>query len=248
MLISSRHVLVSVLTTTLWALALVGCGGGGGGGGRGGNAYATFGLSFYDVGYPNTPLTCDEVAGYDVAVFLNGSQTDSGGIACSGNQTYVTLTTDYVPSGSYTVDFYLYGNQTVYGNTSTIIGSSRLDNVRFLSGYTDFSSTPTPVWVQTVVADWTIVNSANRTVTCAAGETVQIEFAKARSDNWIATRLPCSAGSGASFPIPLDYTSVDWGLYLMSGTATEDGIESSQSLPVQDNYDVDLGMQTFVVP
>jgi hypothetical protein len=242
---SSRKVHLAVFTASLSALALVGCGSG-----HGGSASARFSLAIYDVGYPNTPLTCDEVAGADVAVFLNGSQTDFGDVVCTNTASYpyLTLTTEYVPSGTYTVDFYLYGNSTVYGNTSTIIGSSRLDNVRLLAGDTDFSATETPIWVQTVVVDWTILNTANRTVTCAAGETVQLEFAQHNTNKWIVTRFPCSANPGASFPIPLDYTSLDWSLYLMSGGNDEDGIDSSQPVGVQDNYDVNLGTQTFYVP
>lgn len=247
MFIGSRQVPTAVFAATLSALALAGCGGGGG---HASNAQASFLLGIFDVSDVNqtTPLLCSEVAGTDFAAFLNGSQVDDGAVTCVGSSAYFQLTTDLVPAGNYTVDLYLYGNPTVYGNSNTIIGSSRIDNVAFAPGFTDYTSAVEPVWTESFDVAWNLVDSSSRIVSCTAGETVQLEFAKPGSSASVVSSFDCNAMAGTSFPIPIDYTSAQWGLFLMNGATTEDALQSTQPVAVPDGADVNLGTQTFVVP
>jgi hypothetical protein len=248
MLIGSRN--SRSLPAMLAVLALVGCGGGGGGG-HGGSASAYFSLGIYDVidTAQARPLTCDEVAGGQLFIALTGRDgyqyMDGAPANCSpGSEYYFEASTPTVPAGDYIVDFYLYGNPSVYGNNSSAIGSSRMAGTLYLApGVTDYRSTttlPEPIWTESFFFDWALRTG------CRPGELVEFAFARPNSDFWIFRDFDCTTGSsGTSYPIPLDYTSAKWNLSLLDvADQTLDSI-SGGVVSVPDGADIDLGTLAF---
>src|SRR5450759_3130744 len=92
----------------LCAFALAGCGGGGHS--TGGDGYATFMWSIYDIEDANyaVPLACAEVGASTVVVTLTSSAGSypQDPVSCAAMQ----MSTANVPAGSYTVGFDLYGD------------------------------------------------------------------------------------------------------------------------------------------
>jgi len=252
MLISSRQASIGSCTATLCALALAGCGGGGG---HAASATAYFTLAIYDVADPSqtTALTCDEVAGSQLMIAVTdraGHQyADAAPVNCSpGSQDQFNAATPMVPAGYYTVDFYLYGNPSVYGSPSPAIGSSELTDFYLGPGVTDYTTTisaPEPVWTESFFFAWTFLTS------CRPGETVRFAFAKPNSSGGIIRDFDCTVyspgTSWASYPIPIDYTSAAWNLSFLDTSGQALDSISGGPVPVPDGADIDLGTQAFRV-
>jgi hypothetical protein len=243
------------LFAALAALAPAGCGGGGGphGGTRtppaGSDAYATFAWSIYDVG-DTTALTCDEVAGAQFSISLidsAGNRYDNvAWSACGSNQTDFVATTVQVPAGYYSVEFYLYGNTSVYTGSNVVIGSNRVDNVLLASGFTDFRGTPDAVYTQSFLVAWQLY-SGSLLSDCNPGEVVELQFGRPNSSTLIFSDFACTQRSAYSFPIPLDYTSAQWSMSLLdAGGNMLDGIAGG-IVQVPDGADINLGTQVFYV-
>jgi len=239
----------------LSVIALIGCGGGGGG--RGGshitppassNASAKLSWQIYDVG-DQTPLSCDEVAGYDFSISLidsAGNYYDGAATAtCSPSDRYFQATTFSVPAGTYSVEFYLYGNPSVYTTSEAVIASYRASNVYFAPGYSDFTASPQAVYVESFIVGWALY-SGNRPAACNPGEVVEFEFRQPGSNVWIINDFDCTFQSaGTSFPIPVDYRSAEWNLYLLDSAGQALDSIAGGSVSVPNGADISLPMQTF---
>lgn len=237
-------------------VALVGCGGGGGprGGGHitppgSSDAYAALSWQIYGVS-GDGPLTCDEVAGYDFSISLIdsvGNYYDGAAtVSCSPNETYFQATTFYVPAGYYSVEFYLYGNPSVYTSPNTVIGSYRLDNVRLVPGANNFVGSPQAVYVESFVVGWALYNGS-RVSACNPGEIVEIEFRKPGSNVWIVSDFDCAQYAGTSFPIPVDYRSAEWNVYLLNSAGQELDAIAGGTVSVPEGVNINLGTQSFYV-
>jgi len=251
MLIGSRQSRAgwSVLAA-LSVLAVVGCGGGGGHGGShisppaNSDASATFAWSIYDVADNVTALTCDEVAGSQFSISLidrAGNYYDGAATApCSSDQISFVATTFAVPAGYYTVEFYLYGDPSVYGSSNVVIGSYAVDNIYLQPGFTDYRLSPQAVYTESFVVSWAL--SA-----CNTGELVEFEFRRPGSNTWIISDFTCGQVAGTSFPIPVDYRSAEWNIYLVDGAGqTLDSIAGG-TVSVPDGADINLPTQAFYV-
>lgn len=242
------------LTAAFALLALVGCGSGGHHSGShltppsSSDAYAALSWRIYDFG-DQTPLTCDEVAGAAFSISLidsAGNYYDAAATAgCSPSDTYFQATTFSVPAGIYSVEFYLYGNPSVYGASDTVIGSYRLDGVRLYSGPNDFAGSPQAVYVESFVVGWAL-SSGGYAAGCNPGETVELQFRRPGGSVWITSDFDCAQLAGTSFPIPVDYRAAEWNLYLLS-SAGQTLSTAGGTASVPDGADVHLGTQAFYV-
>jgi hypothetical protein len=243
--------------SVLSVLALVGCGGGGGHGGghisppANSDASASFAWGIYDVADNVTALTCDQVAGSQFSISLidrAGNYYDGAGYSlCSSTQDYFNATTFSVPAGYYTVEFYLYGDPSVYAGSNVVIGSYAVDNVYLAPGFTDYRSPPQAVYTESFVVGWTL-SSGGRPALCNPGELVEFEFRKPGTNTWIISDFDCTVQTaGTSFPIPVDFRSAEWNLYLLDSTGqTLDAIPGG-TVSVPNGADINLGTQTFLV-
>jgi hypothetical protein len=245
------------LAAALSLATLVGCGGGGGHGGShimppaSSDAYAALSWQIYDVGGQG-PLTCDEVAGYSFSVSLidsAGNYYDGAATAsCSPNDTSFQATTFYVPAGYYSVEFYLYGNSSVYASSNVVIGSYRLDNVHLIPGANNFVGSPQAVYVESFVVGWTLaLSGSGRPSACNPGEIVEFEFSQPGTNAWIVSDFDCAQYAGTSFPIPVDYRSAQWNLYLLDSAGQQLDAIAGGTVSVPDGVDIKLPTQALYV-
>jgi hypothetical protein len=258
MLNGSRQSQIVSLAATLAALALVGCGGGVDHPHTtaGATASASFSWSIYDIGDRayQTSLLCDHVGASQVVITLLSADTgqtyaNAAVASCSAWQ----ATTYAVPPGYYTVGFDLYGDQQIYGNSSTVLDSFDSDTTVYLGpGMNDFRNSSSTFVTLSFVVDWNLYStSLGRYISCNPGEEVDLVFFRPGSQTEITSTFYCSDLSGFSFPIPIDYQSVQWSMFLVDPTT---GLDTATikggvlSIPTNITADIDLGMQTFQVP
>jgi hypothetical protein len=245
------------LAAALSLVALVGCGSNASHGGghisppTSSDAYASLSWEILDVGGSQVPLTCDSVAGYDFSVSLidsAGNYYDGAAtLACpTDGSTIFQATTFYVPSGYYTIEFYLYGDPTVYGSSNVVIGSYRLTNVHLYPGPNNFAGSPQAVFVESFVVGWAL-SSNGREAACNPGEIVELQFRRPGSNVWIASDFPCEDYAGTSFPIPVDYRSAEWNIYLLSSTNQELDSIAGGTVSVPNGANIQLPTQAFYV-
>ncbi len=235
-------------------LFMVGCGSGGGP--RGGsqvpppgssNAYATLAWQIYGVS-GDGPLTCDEVAGYSFSVsFIDsyGNYYDAATVGCAPNDTFFQANTAYVPAGLYAIEFYLYGNPSVYGTSDTVIGSYRVDGIQMYAGANNFAGSPQAVYVESFVVGWALYNGS-RLSACNPGELVELQF-RASGGVWIISQFACEQYAGTSFPIPVNYTSAEWNIYLLGSSGQELDAIAGGVVAIPEGINVNLGTHSFYV-
>lgn len=255
MLIGSRQSRTGwSLFAVLSMVGLVGCGGGGHRGSHilppsNSNASASFAWGIYDVADNVTALTCGQVAGSQFSISLvdqAGNYYDgAAAAACPSNQNYFEATTFSVPAGTYTVEFYLYGDPSVYASSNVVIGSYALNNVYLAPGFTDYRSTPQAVYTESFIVGWALY-SGTRPAACNPGELVEFEFGRPGTNTWIISDFDCTLQSaGTSFPIPVDYRAAEWNIYLLdSAGQTLDSIAGG-TVSVPNGADINLGTQTL---
>jgi hypothetical protein len=199
-------------------LALFGAGCGGGGSHSipaGGDGYASFAWDIYDIqdtAY-RTRLTCASVGAASVVVTLTNLQTGTvysqDPVSCSGSN--MEMSTAYVPTGSYTVGFDLYGDPTIYGNPPPILDSFDMADssgataaFRILSGLNDFRDSVATFVKRSFVLGWGITYQGAPT-TCAAmyAAGVDLDLAVEGSSTWATSPFNCTTGAGTSYAIPL---------------------------------------------
>jgi hypothetical protein len=237
------------LTGILGLLTLLGCGSSSKNSAAVANAYASFAWDIYDIGDTNYryPLNCDSVGASSVVVTLTDRATgliytqDPVSCASFGKTTYD------VPEGDYTVGFDLYGDPTIYGNTSTLLDSfDAKATFSLYPGSNDFTNNSVGFITQSFVVDWGIYyQNAQTTCSSMSAQFVYLDFVVPSNSKTISSPFSCSAGGGTSYAIPLGNGAASWQLVLAdsSGLAITSIAGGSVSVPA--NNDVDLGLQPF---
>jgi len=232
----------------LVALALAGCGSGHTSGG-GGNAYASLAWGIYDIEDPNytLPLACAEVGATTVVVTLvdaTGTAYPQTAVNCVDGQ----MSTAYVPAGSYTIGFDLYGDPAVYGNSTTLLDSfDATGTFHLLAGANDFRSQFAPFIVQSFMVSWSVYYQ-NALSSCAAvgAAAVDLDFAVTGSTTWISRSFDCATGQGASLAIPYGTaTTAQWKLFLVNSAGQDLQTINGGSVTLPTTTNVYLGTQLF---
>jgi hypothetical protein len=248
-------------------LALFGAGCGGGGSHSipaGGDGYASFAWDIYDIQDTTyrTRLTCASVGAASVVVTLTNLQTgtvyNQSPVSCSGSN--MEMSTAYVPAGSYTVGFALYGDPAIYGNALTILdsfdmvdSSGATSTFSILSGLNDFRSSVAAFVTQSFVLGWGISYQGAPT-TCGAmyAAAVDLDVAVEGSSTWVTSRFNCTTGAGTSYAIPFynpttgqPATTVQWRLYLVDQTGQDIASVAGGTVGIPAYTDIDLGKQYF---
>jgi len=242
----------------IFALALTGCGSGPaspGGGGGGGTGYASFAWYIFDIedtAY-TTALTCAEVGASTVVVTLTNQATGAVYTQNPANCVNGQISTASVPTGGYYVGVDLYGDPTIYGNSTTLLDSFDLADASgtalvypISSGLNDFRAGYATCIVQSFTVGWTFISGSALNVCGAVGAPyVDLVFPVAGSTTGVTSPFNCTAGQGTSYAIP--YTSaspLQWQLFLVSSAGT-DLQELNGSAPLPTNSNVNLGTQRF---
>jgi hypothetical protein len=251
------------LAGILGMLALFGAGCGGGSS-RSGEGYASFAWDIYDIQDTtySTRLTCASVGAGSVVVTLmaypTGAVVGQYTVSCSGSN--MEMSTAYVPTGSYTVGFDLYGDPTIYGNASTLLDSfDMVDSsgatavFRILSGLNDFRGSVAAFVKRSFVLDWGIYYQQAPT-TCSAmyATGVDLDFALLGSTTWVTSPFNCTTGAGTSYAIPAyepttgqAATAVQWRLYLVDQSGKDIASVNGGTVGIPASADIDLGTQYF---
>jgi hypothetical protein len=215
------------LAGILATFALAGCGSGHSGG-AGGTGYATFAWYLFDIEDSSytTALTCAEVGATSVVVTLTNQATGTVYTQTAANCADGAMSTTYVPAGSYTAGFDLYGNPAIYGNSTTLLDSFDATGLFPIhAGANDFRSEYAPFIVQSFTVAWSVYYQSALTTCAAVGATyVDLDFAVAGSSSWVTSPFNCATGSGVSYAIPYftTPTTAQWKLYLVDATGTVD--------------------------
>jgi hypothetical protein len=211
------------LAGILATFALAGCGSGHSGG-AGGTGYATFAWYLFDIedtGYA-TALTCSEVGATSVVVTLTNQATGTVYTQTAANCADGAMSTTYVPAGSYTAGFDLYGDPAIYGNSTTFLDSfDATGTFRIVAGANDFRAEYAPFIVQSFTVSWGVYYLSALTTCANVGATnVDLLFAVAGSSTWVTSPFNCATGSGVSYAIPYftTPTTAQWKLYLVDAT------------------------------
>jgi hypothetical protein len=236
------------------ALALVGCGGGH----SSGPGYGVFAWRIFDIEDTQftSALLCSQAGAGSVDVTLfdrTGAAVPNSTVTALCTDGYVS--TPEVPAGPYTLQFDLYGDQTVYGNDSTLLDSyyNNTETYPIGPGMSDYRSRVyAPLQVRSFVVGYTIYYQSVLSTCAAVGASyVDLDFTVTGSTAVVTSRLPCqyvvgaSYGQGASFPIPFDATSAQWSLYLVDAAGKDIQSIAGTTVSVSGQADVRLGTQTF---
>jgi len=244
-------------------LALFGAGCGGGSS-HSGDGYASFAWDIYDIQDTTygARLTCASVGAGSVVVTLTNLQTGTiygqNAVSCSGSN--MEMSTAYVPTGSYTVGFDLYGDPAIYGNASTILdsfdmvdSSGATAEFRILSGLNDFRGSVAAFVKRSFVLDWGIYYQGAPT-TCSAmyAAGVDLDFAVEGSPTWVTSPFNCTTGTGTSYAIPLYNpttgqlaNTLQWRLYLLDQSGKDIASVDGGTVAIPAYTDIDLGTQYF---
>ena len=209
------------LAGILATFALAGCGSG-----HSGSGYATFAWYIFDIEDTSytTALTCAEVGAASVVVTLTNQATGTVYTQTAASCAARGMTSANVPAGSYTAGFDLYGDPTIYGNSTTLLDSfDATGTFRILAGSNDFTSEYAPFIAQSFTVSWAFSSGSAFNLCASAGATyVDLDFAVAGSTTWVTSSFDCTSGSGTSYSIPYGPTSAQWKLYLVDSTGTVD--------------------------
>jgi hypothetical protein len=207
----------------LATFALAGCGSGHSGGGSG---YATFAWYIFDIEDTSytTALTCAEVGAASVVVTLTNQTTGTVYTQPAASCAARGMTSANVPAGSYTAGFDLYGDPTIYGNSTTLLDSfDATGTYPIFAGANDFTSDYAPFIARSFTVSWAFSSgSAFNLCASAGGSYVDLDFAVAGSTTWVTSSFNCTTGSGVSYAIPYGPTTAQWKLYLVDSTGTVD--------------------------
>jgi hypothetical protein len=237
------------------ALALTGCGSGPSPSGGGGSGYASFAWYIFDIedtAYA-TALTCAEVGAATVVVTLTNQATGAVYTQNPANCVDGQASTASVPVGGYYVGIDLYGDPTIYGNSTTLLDSFDLADSSGTAlvypigaGLNDFRAGYAASIVQSFTVGWSFASGSALSVCGVVGTPyVDLVFPVAGSTTGVTSPFNCTAGQGTSYAIP--YTSaspLQWQLFLVSSAGT-DLQELNGSAPLPPNSNVNLGTQLF---
>jgi hypothetical protein len=245
-------------------LALFGAGCGSGQKSGGGDGYASFAWDIYDIQDTTyrTPLTCAAVGASSVVVTLTNLQTGTvygqNAVSCSGSN--MEMSTASVPTGTYTVGFDLYGDPTIYGNTSTVLDSFDMTDstgavavFRILSGVNDFRGSVAAFVKRSFVLGWGIYYKGAPTTCSATYATgVDLDLAVEGSSTWVTSPFNCTTGAGTSYAIPLYNpttgqvaTTVQWRLFLLDQSGQDIASLAGGLVGIPNYSGIDLGTQYF---
>jgi len=236
------------LGVAITALALVGCGGS-----SKSSATASLQWSLFDLSDSamSQPLRCADVGAGAVVLSMQDSSAGT-----TYTKTFKCLdyagASDVVPAGTYDVTVTLYGDPTIYGNTTTVLDTPPTTGAVLVAGpnallLTDFL-------VNSFVLGWSI-SSGGYSTTCASAGAASVEL-----DVWFpgqttptAYSLPCDStavyGAGyraATMAIPMGPYNVTWQAFLVDaqGTDVAPGT-TTQPYPVSAGAQADLGSVIF---
>lgn len=246
MRLGSRQVRLGRLAAAFSIVALAGCGGGGGGA----SASATFSWKLFDVSNTSgSALDCAAVGAGDVVLDLTNLGTGQFfPAAATARCVDGAVTTVSVPSGSYQIDFYLYGDPVIYGNDGTLLDQF-YDTAPFRPGITDYSGTSEAFMVASLIVHWGLSSaSAQGPVSCAPGDLVSLVFQTSGTAP-VKSTFDCGVYAGTSYPYPVDAVSADWSLSLTdaAGNLVSTNAPAGTAVLLQ-NSDTMLGTQLLTVP
>jgi len=243
-------------------LALFGAGCGGGGGhnpvGPGPETgYASVAWSIFNI-ENNSTLACADIGASSVVVTLmnltTGVSYSQATVSCVTYQ----MSTAAVPTGDYTVGFDLYGDPSIYGNSTTLLDTFDLADsngttvvFHLLSGLNDLRTYTAPFVAQYLDVSWNIYFQGALSSCAAEGASfVDLEFAIPGSPTWITSSLACNPGAGRSYAIPYDSTfarptSVQWRMYLVDAAGNDITSIPGATVGVPTTTNVHLAPQNF---
>jgi hypothetical protein len=114
-------------------------------------------------------------------------------------------------------------------------------------GSNNFTGSPQAVFVESFVVGWALYYSDNRGAVCNPGETVSLQFRRPGSNVWISTDFNCDGLAGTSFPIPVDYRSAEWNIYLFDRNGQQLDAIAGGTVSVPDGVNIQLPTQAFYV-
>jgi len=212
------------------------------------NAYVTLQWDIFDVGDTamNSPLTCADVGGGTIVLTSVNQATQmtytdtftcASGAGSSAN----------LPSGTYSLTVSLYGDRTMYGNSTTLLYQVPYTQT-LLSG-----PNPLPVvdfMVNSFVLGWQ-VTSGGLATTCTAvgGSYVELDVFFSGQTQATAYYLDCLGyNPAATLSIPMGTYNVQWQAFLVDANYQDvPGTAGTQlaSYPVATGVQANLGKVYF---
>jgi hypothetical protein len=245
-----------LLGATSTALALTGCGGG-----SGGTGYANFVWDIFDIQDTSDShsLTCGEVGAATIAVTLRdlaGNTATQDSVACTDVESARYISTGDVAAGAYNASFDMYGDQRVYGNSTTWLdgftasdpGTGNYTVFHLRAGANNFSNHFAPLIAQRFTVSWGIYSQgAPSNCTAVGASFVYLDFMTLdpTPSATVSTPFPCGNASGISYAIPFGPTSVQWSLSLTDSNGQALQALSGGPLTLPSNTNVNLPPQSF---